>query len=80
MPKVSIVIPTYNQANLLSKALDCVRAQTEMDWEAIIINNYSDDNTIETVEAYAEARFRLINFENHGVIGAARNIGIKYSK
>lgn len=77
MPKVSVVIPTYNQAQLLRLALESVRAQTEPDWEAIIINNFSDDETISVVESFRDDRFRLVNFRNFGVIAASRNKGIE---
>ena len=80
MPNVSIVIPTYNQANMLKLALESVRAQTEPDWEAVIVNNFSEDHTREVVKAFDDPRFRLIDFRNHGVIGASRNIGIKESR
>ena len=80
MPKVSIVIPTYNQANLLKLALESVRAQTESDWEAVIVNNFSEDHTREVVQAFDDQRLRLIDFRNHGVIGASRNRGIKESR
>ena len=77
MPKVSIVIPTYNQGSLLRLALESVRAQTETDWEAIVINNYSDDDTVSVIESFAEPRFHRIDFRNHGVIAASRNVGIR---
>ncbi len=80
VPNVSIVIPTYNQADLLKLALESVRAQTEPDWEAIIVNNFSEDHTREVVQAYDDPRFRLIDFRNYGVIGASRNKGIKESR
>lgn len=77
MAKVSIVIPTYNQAALLHHALDSVRAQTEPDWEAIIVNNHSDDDTAAVVGSFDDPRLKLINFRNHGVIAASRNVGIR---
>lgn len=76
-PTVSIVIPTYNQAGLLKLALDSVRAQTFTDWEAIIVNNFSDDDTAAVVDGYGEPRFHRIDFRNHGVIAASRNKGIE---
>lgn len=75
-PAVSVVIPTYNQAGLLRIALEGVRAQTEADWEAVIVNNHSTDDTRAVVEGFAEPRFRLVDFANHGIIAASRNKGI----
>ncbi len=77
MPRVSVVIPTYNQGSLLRLALESVRAQTETDWEAIVVNNHSDDNTIAVVDSFVEPRFRRIDFRNHGIIAASRNVGIR---
>lgn len=76
-PYVSVVIPTYNHAKLLKKALDSVLAQTFQDWEAIIINNFSTDNTIEVVDSFADRRIKIFNFSNSGVIAASRNHGLK---
>jgi glycosyltransferase involved in cell wall biosynthesis len=73
----SIVIPTYNHANFICRCLDSLLAQTYSNWEAIIVNNYSEDNTIELVSAYKDSRIHIINFRNSGIIGASRNIGIQ---
>ncbi len=76
-PHVSVVIPTYNHAKLLKKALDSVMAQTFKEWEAIVVNNFSTDNTIEVVNAFADPRIKILNFSNNGVIAASRNHGFK---
>lgn len=75
-PLFSIIIPTYNHASLIGRCLDSVIAQTISDWEVIVINNFSQDNTIEIVESYADHRIRLINNGNNGVIAVSRNKGI----
>ena len=77
MPAVSIVIPTYNHAHFLRQALESALAQTLADWEAIVVNNFSDDNTVEVVASFNDPRIRLVNFRNHGVIAASRNEGIR---
>lgn len=79
-PRCSIVIPTYNHAHFLRTALDSVRAQTFGDWEAIVVNNFSEDDTIAVVESYDDPRIRLVNFANHGIIAAARNHGLSLTK
>ena len=78
-PAVSIVVPTFNHAQFLHQALASVVAQTFQNWEAIIVNNFSTDDTINIVESFGEKRFRLINFRNNGVIAASRNEGIRQS-
>lgn len=79
-PRLSIVIPTYNHAHFLRTALDAIRAQTFDDWEAIVVNNFSEDDTIAVVESYDDPRIRLVNFANHGIIAAARNQGVSLTK
>ena len=76
-PAVSIVIPTYNHADFLTGALQSVVNQSFVDWEAIIVNNFSTDNTEEIVKSFNDPRFRLVNFQNNGVIAASRNHGIQ---
>lgn len=78
-PLVSVVIPTYNHAHFLKEALESVQAQTYAHWEALVVNNYSEDDTGEVVQGFADPRIRLINFRNHGVIAASRNEGIRRS-
>lgn len=79
-PSLSIVIPTYNHAHFLRTALDSIRAQTFGDWEAIVVNNFSEDDTITVVESYDDPRIRMVNFANHGIIAAARNHGLSLTQ
>ena len=79
-PLFSVIIPTYNHAHLISKCLQSLIDQSCTNWEAIVVNNYSDDNTVEVVESFSDPRIKLINFHNNGVIAAARNEGIRNSK
>ncbi|WP_170954728.1 glycosyltransferase [Polaromonas sp. AER18D-145] len=79
-PLVTVVIPTYNHSNFLREALHSVRAQSFLEWEVVVVNNYSTDDTIAVVESFADARIRLENFHNQGVIGAARNRGIALAR
>ena len=79
-PAVSVVIPTYNHAQFLGQALHSVLAQTCTAWEAIVVNNYSQDNTAEIVAAFDDPRIRLVNFRNHGIIAASRNHGIQLAQ
>ena len=78
---VSIIMPSYNQGAYLSEALDSVLAQTYTNWECIIIDDGSHDNTKDVAKAYCEkdSRIQYIYQENSGV-SAARNNGIAHSK
>jgi radical SAM superfamily enzyme YgiQ (UPF0313 family)/polysaccharide pyruvyl transferase WcaK-like protein len=72
--KVSVVMPTHNSANYLKEAVDSILAQTMGDWELIIIDDGSTDNTRELVESYREERIKYYNFGHNG-INFSRDIG-----
>lgn len=73
----SVIIPTYNQAVFLQKALESVAAQSYDNYEVIVINNHSEDHTIQTVYNSQISNLTLINFRNGGSIAAARNKGVE---
>ncbi|UFS71081.1 glycosyltransferase family 2 protein [Geomonas sp. RF6] len=75
MPQLSVIIPTYNRARYLTKALDSVLAQEWSDCEIIVVDDGSRDATRAALEPYRE-RIRYIYQENAGV-SAARNRGIR---
>ena len=81
MPKISIIIPCYNQENYISECLNSVVAQTFKDYEAIVIDDGSTDDSVEVIEKYTKKyeNIRLIKQKNQGVI-AARNNAIKQAK
>ena len=57
-PTVSVIIPTYNRAQLLSRAISSVLAQTFQDWELLVVDDASGDNTSEVVLAFDDPRIR----------------------
>ncbi len=75
VPTVSVIIPLYNKAPYIKRALDSVLAQTVQNFEVIIVNDGSTDGSEKVVEGYADPRIHLINQENQGV-SAARNHGV----
>jgi glycosyltransferase involved in cell wall biosynthesis len=79
-PVFSVVIPTYNQADLLRTALASVLNQTFTDFDVWVVNNYSTDHTVEVANSFGDSRINVIDFSNQGIIGAGRNVGIKASK
>ena len=79
-PLVSIVIPTYNHAKFISKALKSILDQTFKDWEAIIIDNQSTDQTNDILSKYSDPRIKSYKIDNNGIIAKSRNLGIKLSK
>ena len=79
-PRISVIIPTYNQAGFLRECLASLAAQTMPEWEAIVINNHSDDDTVGVVERLNDARVTLIHFRNDGIIAASRNLGMEKAR
>ena len=77
LPKVSIIIPTYNRAALLLKALESAKAQTYPNIEIIVVNDGSTDNTEETLAPYMD-EIHYIKQENQGC-AAAKNTGLSYA-
>jgi len=78
---VSVVIPTFNRASYLQRAIDSVVAQTFADWEIVLIDDGSTDDTQRVAEEYAQLlheRFMYIRQSNHGS-SHARNCGIEAS-
>ncbi len=66
VPSVSVVIATYNRAQLLPRALDSILNQTMHNWECIIVDDGSEDNTFEIVNMYLQKdhRFRYMKHQN----------------
>jgi Glycosyl transferase family 2 len=80
-PMISVVIPAYNAALFLADAIASVQQQTFADWELLIINDGSTDDTVEVVREYEkrDTRIHLINQLNQGV-STARNQGVENSQ
>ena len=75
----SIIIPTYNRENHLPKAIESVLSQSFTDWELIIVDDGSTDNTSNVVASYNDPRIKYIYQENTER-SAARNNGIRNAK
>lgn len=79
--KVSIIVPCYNQAHYLKASLGSVLSQTFLDWECIIVNDGSPDNTAEVAKKWCAKDDRFIYLEKqNGGLSSARNAGIKIAK
>lgn len=75
--EVSIVVPTFNRENLLKETIESIFGQTFTDFELIIVDNYSKDNTEKLVKSYNDKRIRYFKNQNNGIVAINRNFGIK---
>lgn len=79
-PSVSVVIPTYNRAQLLSRAINSVLTQTFSDYEIIVVDDGSTDHTREIIEQFRGAPIRFLHLERNCGGSRARNLGIQAAR
>lgn len=72
MPRVSFIVPLYNRADLVVETLDSIARQTYKDFEVVIVDDCSKDNSCEIVEDYPDKRIKLIRNEQN--LGVARTL------
>ena len=77
---ISVIIPTYNREKTIRKSIESVLNQTYTDFELLIVDDGSKDNTKEIVEQYEDERIRLISYAPNQGAAHARNIGILNAK
>lgn len=77
---VSVVIPSYNHGRFIGRALEHLKAQTYEKWEAIVVDNYSDDGTDSVLEHQASPKIRVVKIRNGGIIAKSRNRGISEAR
>lgn len=77
---ISIIVPCYNGAEYLRETLDCLQKQTLENWECVIVNDGSTDNSLEIMKEYAakDKRYKYIDKKNEGP-SIARNVAISVS-
>ena len=76
---ISIVLPTFNRSHVLGRAIDSVLAQTYSNWELIIVDNHSSDQTDILVNNYHSSKIVLLKIHNKGIIAKSRNCGINHA-
>jgi len=79
MPKVSVIIPTYNRFPMVKEAVDSVLAQGFEDMELIVVDDGSSDGTVEEIKQYG-GRVRLLQHSMNKGVSAARNKGILHAR
>lgn len=77
---ISVIIPTYNRAEMLKEAMQSILNQTYQNFEILVIDDGSVDNTKEIVQSYKDKRINYIWQEHSGLSPRARNTGIKIAK
>lgn len=77
---VSIVTPTYNCAPLLRRAIESVRRQTWLDWEMLVVDNFSQDDTAAVVSEFNDPRIRYFRIHNNGIIAKSRNLALSNAR
>lgn len=75
-PIISVIIPTYNRAHLIGRAIRSVLNQTFSHYELIVVDDGSTDNTEEVVKSFRDSRISFIRHERNRGVSAARNTGI----
>lgn len=80
-PMVSIIVPVYNAGRFIEQTIGSVLGQDYTDWELILVNDCSTDNSAEIISKYAsDGRVRLVNMEKNGGAAVARNKGIDMAR
>ncbi len=79
-PLVSVIIPTFNRAHVIGRAIESVLAQTISDIELLVVDDASEDNTDKIVSTYRDSRVRYLRCDRRGGAAKARNIGIEGSR
>jgi glycosyltransferase involved in cell wall biosynthesis len=80
MPNISVIMPTYNRASVLPRAIASVLAQSEPDFELVIVDDGSTDGTNRVVASFDDPRIHLIRSEENLGGNWARNRGVEYSR
>ena len=76
-PKVSIILPTYNRAGLITETIESIQNQTYSNWELIIVDDGSDDNTEDRITQINDTRIIFHKAGRIGIVGKIKNIGME---
>lgn len=77
---VSIIIPVYNAEKFIKETIETIKRQTYKNWEAIFVDDASNDNSNSIIEKELSSKIKLIKLENNSGTAIARNIGLKQSQ
>jgi len=77
---VSVIMPSYNTAKYIVDSINSVLAQTYQDWELIIVDDHSTDNTMEILQQYTDKRIRIFSNRQNSGVAVTRNRAIEKAK
>ena len=77
MSKVSIITPCYNSSKFIEDTIKSVLSQTFQDWEWIITDDKSQDNSVEIIKRHQDSRIVLLEAKKNGGAGHARNLSLE---
>ena len=78
-PIVTLVVPTYNRARVIGRAIRSVEAQSWPHWELVVVDDASTDDTEAVVTGFGDERIRYIRREVNGGVAAAQNTGLDHA-
>lgn len=79
-PYFSIVLPTYNREQFIGEAIESVISQTNKDWELLIVNDASTDETGKIIENYCSENIRIFNLSDNSGVSVARNTALENAR
>ena len=80
MPKVSVIVTTYNRKEYLTETIQSIINQTYQDFELIVVDNYSNYDFYEHIESFKSEKIIPFQNQNNGIIAVNRNIGISHAR
>ena len=76
MHNLSVIVTTYNRPSLLNETIKSILNQTFVDFELIVVDNFSNYNFFQLIKSYNDKRIKAFQNQNNGVIATNRNYGI----
>lgn len=80
MPAISVIMPVYNRQDRVGRAIESVLGQEFVDFELVIVDDASTDDTVRVIETYTDPRIRLLRQPQNRLGGAARNRGVREAR
>jgi glycosyltransferase involved in cell wall biosynthesis len=79
-PKISVIMPVYNCENYVAKAIESILNQSFKDFELIVIDGGSTDNTVNVIQKYRDARLRIVSHKGKLALADSRNEGLRMAR